>query len=166
MSGTAVAPALRPVAETIENLPHCREMGFRVTGLEPGKATVRLDYDRRLAADPASGVLHGGAVTTLLDTVCGIATFSILDSDKTSIATLDLRIDYLKPATPGQPLFGFAEVYKRTANVAFVRGVAYQGGPGNPVANCVSTYMLGSVGFVVPRGEGRPGEGQGGTAPC
>ncbi len=58
------------------------------------------------------------------------------------IATLDLRIDYMKPATPGKDLLARAECYKLTRNVAFVRGVAYHDDPSDPIATSVATFML------------------------
>ena len=50
-----------------------------------------------------------------------------------AIATLDLRIDYLKPATIGEDLFARAECYRLTRQIAFVRSVAYQRDPQQPV---------------------------------
>ena len=58
------------------------------------------------------------------------------------IATLDLRIDYLKPAEPGKPVIGKASCYKMTRNVAFTRAMAYQDHPGNVIAHSVGTFML------------------------
>jgi hypothetical protein len=63
------------------------------------------------------------------------------------LATLDLRIDYLRPATPGETIRATAECHKVTANVAFVRGAAFHVSPQDAIAYCTGTFMLGGVGF-------------------
>ena len=66
------------------------------------------------------------------------------------MATLDLRIDYMKPATPHEDLFIVSECYKVTRNVAFVRALAFQGSEDNPVASSVATFMLGTPSERIP----------------
>ena len=90
-------------------------------------------------------------MTTVLDTACGLVTFTVQDEPQ-AVATLDLRIDYLKPAVPEKAVYGWAEVYRTTRNITFVRGQAYQDSPDDLIANCVSTFMVGSVGFTVHDG--------------
>lgn len=124
-----------------EAIPHLKELGAELVAIERNAVTIRLDYQRRLVGNPESGVLHGGLITTLIDTVCGIAVFTALPKI-TPIATLDLRIDYLKPATPGKALSARGECYKVTRNVAFARAIAYHDDPDDPIANSVSTFML------------------------
>ena len=65
------------------------------------------------------------------------------------IVTLDLRIDYLKPATPKEALLARAQVYKVTKQVVFVRAVAFQSDEDSPIANAVGTFML--TGRLGPR---------------
>jgi acyl-coenzyme A thioesterase PaaI-like protein len=60
------------------------------------------------------------------------------------IATLDLRIDYMKAANPGEDIFAFAECYKVTKNIAFARGVAYHTDRTDPIATCAAAFMLGT----------------------
>jgi uncharacterized protein (TIGR00369 family) len=102
-----------------------------------------VPYADHLVGNPDTRVIHGGVITSLLDNTCGIAVGS-----KTAlagqIATLDLRIDYMKPATPGEDIFAFAECYKVTKNIAFVRGVAYHGDRNDPIATCAAAFMLGT----------------------
>jgi len=86
-------------------------------------------------------VLHGGVVTTLLDSTGGAAVLSAVASP-VALATLDLRIDYLRPSAPGRALFARAECYKQTKHIAFTRGVAYDSHESDPVAAMAATYML------------------------
>jgi len=88
-------------------------------------------------------VLHGGVITTLLDNCAGIAVATALP-DLRSIATLDLRIDYMKPATPGLDVIGYTRCYKVTRHIAFVNGVAYHESADDPIATTAMTFMLGA----------------------
>lgn len=122
-------------------VPHNLALGIRVLAVSPTEASFELPYDARLVGNPDTGTLHGGAITALLDACSGAAVFAALPS-LVPIATLDLRIDYLKPAEPGKSVIARASCYKLTRNVAFTRGVAYQDDPENVVAHSVGTFML------------------------
>lgn len=121
--------------------PHMRELGFEITSLEQGVCVSRLPYREELIGDPVSGVLHGGVVTSLLDSAGGAAVLSALQRPMT-LATLDLRIDYLRPAPPGKPMLARVECYKLTKHVAFTRGVAFDVVESDPIASMSATYML------------------------
>jgi uncharacterized protein (TIGR00369 family) len=123
-------------------IPHNRELGLTVVDVEPpGTITMRLPYAERLVGDPETGVLHGGAVTTLLDSASGSAAMLRLGTP-TKIATLDLRIDYLKPAPRGRAVLARVECYKVTRSVLFVRGqAAPEGSPEDVIANVTATFM-------------------------
>jgi acyl-coenzyme A thioesterase PaaI-like protein len=56
-------------------------------------------------------------------------------------ATLDLRVDYLRPATPGKTVVGRGECYRITRSIAFVRGQAHDGDPADPLAHVAGTFM-------------------------
>jgi len=100
----------------------------------------RVPYSAAIVGNPETGVIHGGALTTLMDSACGFAI--PLAMEKMEICpTLDLRIDYVTAAEPNRSVFGAAEVYRITRHVVFVRGVAYQTTPAEPVAHCVATFM-------------------------
>ena len=122
-------------------VPHNLALGIRVLDVSPTEASFELPYDAKLVGNPDTGTLHGGAITALLDACSGAAVFAALPS-LVPIATLDLRIDYLKPAEPGKSVIARASCYKLTRNVAFTRAVAYQDDPGNVVAHSVGTFML------------------------
>lgn len=118
-------------------------MGITIVSVDDGRAKVHLPYRADLAGDSETGVLHGGAISTLMDTCCGMACFMGLPAVD-SMATLDLRIDYLKPATPGLDVVAEAEVLKATRSVVFVRGVAYHTDKNDPIASCAGSFMLGT----------------------
>ncbi len=124
-----------------DSVPHNHALGLSVVDLGAAEATMRLPYSENLVGNPETGVLHGGAVTTLIDATCGIAVYMKL-ARLVRIATLDLRIDYLHPATPGSDLLAHAECYKLTRAVAFVRALAHHGDPGNPVASAQGTFII------------------------
>jgi uncharacterized protein (TIGR00369 family) len=121
--------------------PHTRRLGFSVVSLHNGVCVATLPYSSELVGDPTSGVLHGGVVTTLLDSAGGAAVLSALGMP-IPLATLDLRIDYLRPSQPGRNLTARVECYKKTHNIAFARGVAYDAEETDPVAAMAATYML------------------------
>ena len=125
----------------MEFVPHNQALGITITDLEPSRATMRLPYREDLVGNPDTGVLHGGAITAILDACSGAAVFMSLDRAK-PIATLDLRIDYLKPATPGQAVITKAHCYKRTKNVGFTRAIAFHDDPDDPIASSAGTFMI------------------------
>lgn len=122
-------------------VPHNIALGIRIVDVSPEGTSFELPYDARLVGNPETGTLHGGAITALLDACSGAAVFAALSS-LVPIATLDLRIDYLKPAEPGKSVIGKASCYKMTRNVAFTRALAYQDHPDNVIAHSVGTFML------------------------
>ena len=124
-------------------IPHNKALGLEVVGVdaEAGQASVRLPYDAKLVGNPETGVLHGGCITTLIDVACGAAVMLKL-TRMVRIATLDLRIDYLRPARPGQDVVATADCYKLTRNVAFVRALASHGDAGEPIASAQGTFIL------------------------
>ena len=140
-------PDLSRVIQIFEQIPHSRQLGMKIIELRYGYGFMVLPYDERLVGNPLTRVLHGGSITAFLDTLCGLVVMSSV-AEGTPIATLDLRIDYLRPAVPDRDILGSAECYKVTDSVAFVRGIAYQETFRNPVANCTGTFMLSSTGFT------------------
>lgn len=121
--------------------PHMRSLGYDILELSGGQCLGRLPYSDKLVGDPVTGVLHGGVVTTLLDSTAGAAVISRI-MKLMPIATLDLRIDYLRPSTPQRDLHARVECFKATRNVAFVRGTAFNDDESDPVASMAGTFML------------------------
>jgi len=132
---------MRMVHAFSQGVPHNQALGMRVLEMTATGVVIELPYDPKLVGNPDTGTLHGGAITALLDGCSGAAVFAAL-TELVPIATLDLRIDYLKPAEPGKPVIGKASCYNMTRNVAFTRAVAYQDTEANVIAHSVGTFML------------------------
>jgi len=130
------------LTERLGRSPQGRALGLVIASVEP-ELILKVPYRPELVGDPDTGVFAGGVVTTLLDFACGWATALAL-KEPTSIATLDLRIDYMRPARPGRDLLATAHCYKLTRSVAFLRGLAYDEDPLDPVAAAQAAFMLDS----------------------
>ncbi len=138
--GTAFEAILKQVFGA--SIPHVEALGITVESFEGPRVLMRLPYRWELVGDPDSGVLHGGAVTTLIDNACGLGVVAALEQPR-PVATLDLRIDYLKPAEAGRDLLCRAECYRVTRQVAFARASAFnEGGEADPVAAALGSFML------------------------
>lgn len=125
----------------MEAIPHARDLGMVLTELDAGVATITMPYDERLIGDPDTGVMHGGAVSALMDSCCGAAVMCH-PSNPGGTATIDLRIDYMRAATPGQGLTTTATCYHITRSVAFVRATACDEDMENPVAMATGTFTV------------------------
>jgi uncharacterized protein (TIGR00369 family) len=151
---------MRQVAHGMnQGSPQARALGFETVSLDHATAVVKVPYSDRLVGDPDTGVIAGGVVTTLLDHCCGQAAHAALDSFK-YIATLDLRIDYMRAAEPGKDVFAKAHCFKVTKNVAFVRAVAYDDDPEDPVAAATAAFMLDSSAGKKPGANYKPPRSQ------
>lgn len=124
-----------------ERVPHNAELGLRAVELLSDGLVAELPYSERLVGNPDSGVLHGGAVTSLIDATCGAAVVVAL-GEPLRIATLDLRIDYLKPAAAGRRVVCRAVCYKKTRNIAFARAIAHHGDESDPIASSAGTFLI------------------------
>ncbi|MEL6618101.1 MAG: PaaI family thioesterase [Pseudomonadota bacterium] len=125
----------------IEAIPHSRDLSMTLVEMTEGEATITMPYDDRLVGDPDTGVISGGAVSALMDTCCGAAVMSHPDNGG-GTATLDLRIDYMRAATPGQPITTTATCHHVTRSVAFVRATAWDDDRDNPVATATGAFTV------------------------
>jgi len=104
-------------------------------------AELSLLYDEKLVGMPDSGVIASGPIISLMDMATSIAIWIKLDRFRHQ-ATLDLRVDYLRPATPGRTVIGRGECFAIRRSIAFVRGIAHDGDPADPVAHVAGTFIF------------------------
>lgn len=129
-----------------DSIPFSQELGIRLGDVSAGRCEMHLPYAEFLVGNPVTGVLHGGCITSLLDACCGGAVLMTMERF-TPFATLDLRIDYLRPARKGCDIIATAHCYKTTSQIAFVRCEAKEK-DGEVVATGQSTFMLDTKGAV------------------
>ena len=125
-------------------------LGTQMVAMTRKGLTFALDWREELVGDPETGALMGGVVTSLFDQACGMAAVIAANGAWSPVATLDLRVDYLKPSTRGKTLHVQAKCYKATRHVAFMRGHAYHPDtPDDLIATCVSTFVVDGTGSYV-----------------
>lgn len=122
-------------------IPHNQALGLSLVDFAPGKTSMRLPYAEHLVGNPETGTLHGGPITSLMDACCGLSIFMKLGGEG-RIATLDLRIDYLRPARKGRDVTALCECYKLTRNIAFTRGIAHDGDESDPVMSASGSFIV------------------------
>jgi uncharacterized protein (TIGR00369 family) len=129
--------------------PFFQALGAEVVEAAPGRSVMRLPYAPHLVGNPDTGVIHGGAITALLDHACGMAVSSGVEVERPNaeygmrgVATLDLRIDYLRAAEPGRDVIVVGECVRVTRQIVFARGRAHQGDPDKPVALATGAFII------------------------
>ena len=127
--------------------PQAAALNFRLVSVDPSGAAMAVPWREDLVGDPDTGVMAGGVITTLLDHVCGLSvSCAVIAADggfmEFGMATLDLRIDYMRPAEPRREVIALARCYKLTRSIAFVRATAYEDDEANPIATVQAAFAF------------------------
>ena len=109
-----------------EHAPFNRLLGIKGERLEHGRAVIVLPVREDFVGDPRRPALHGGVISSLVDTAGGAAAWSALGPGE-SVSTVDLRVDYLEPASLGEPLRAEAQLLRKGNRVCHVRVRVSQG---------------------------------------
>lgn len=134
------APPLDPRDYFDARSGHVVALGLRYVAHGADWVELALDYDRRLISDLATGILASGPIVSLIDTATSVAI--AVRHGQLPEATLDLRVDYLRPACPGETVIARCECYRLTRRIGFVRGIAHDGDAGDPIAHVTGTFVL------------------------
>ncbi|MFD1951977.1 PaaI family thioesterase [Sphingomonas arantia] len=139
VAGTAFDPAR--FARLLSGLGHNALLGLGYAAHGPDWMELHLPYADRLVGDPDTGVIASGPIVSLMDMATSMAVWTRV-ANFVPLATLDLRVDYLRPAVPGRTVTGHGECYRLTRRIAFVRGQAHDGDPADPIAHVAGTFMF------------------------
>ena len=129
--------------EMARRVGHGRALGLEYRASGPNWMELALPWREELVGVPESGILASGAIVSLIDTAGGGSVWMRL-GQFTPIVTLDLRLDYMRPAVKGETVIARCDCVKLTRKIAFIRGVAHGGDPQRPIAHSASTFMLSS----------------------
>ena len=131
----------RIARQFIQAIPFSDALGMHLDDIGDGYAVITMPWSDDLVGDPRTGVIHGGAVSALMDTCGGAAVMSHPEAPA-GTATIDLRIDYMRPAKPGQRILARAECYNITRSVGFVRASAWDEDDSRPVATAAGAFTV------------------------
>lgn len=124
----------------MNRVPHSSDLAMQVLEVAYGKATMLLPYNPKFAAD-ASGIIHEGAITSLFDSLFGIAVYVALD-EPLMYSTLDLRVEIAEPAPAGKDIHATGECYRLTHEIAYTRAIAYWESPDKPFASANGSFFF------------------------
>lgn len=125
----------------VREVGHGRALALEYRQSAENWIELALPWREELVGIPEHGILASGAIVSLLDT-CGGASVWMALGHFQPIVTIDLRLDYLRPAQRGETVIARCECYKLTRQIAFIRGVAHGGNPDRPIAQATGTFML------------------------
>ena len=120
---------------------HGRALGMEFGASGEDWTELVLPWREELVGVPESGILASGAIVSLIDTASGTAVWTTLGKF-IPLVTIDLRIDYLRPAFGGESVRARCECTKLTKRIAFTRGTAFVGD--KPIAYSSGTFMIGA----------------------
>jgi uncharacterized protein (TIGR00369 family) len=120
---------------------HGQALGLEYRGASDEWVELALPWREELVGVAETGVLASGAIVSLVDTCGGASVWQALGRFQ-PIVTIDLRLDYLRPALKGETVIARCRCDKLTRQIAFVSGIAHTGDERRPVARAVGTFML------------------------
>ncbi|WP_170005418.1 PaaI family thioesterase [Pseudopontixanthobacter vadosimaris] len=115
-------------------------LGLRYRDHGPDWAELELPWRADLIGEASRDVLASGPIVSLMDMASGMSVWVKMGEFR-AIATLDLRVDYMRPSKEGANVIGRAECYRLTNSAAFVRGIAHDGDADDPVAHIAGSFM-------------------------
>jgi len=127
--------------ELARRVGHGRALGLEYRGSNDGWIELALPWREELVGIPEYGFLASGAIVSLLDTCGGASVWMALGHFR-PLVTIDLRLDYLRPAVKGETVIARCQCYKLTRQIAFVHGLAQGSEDERPIAQATGTFML------------------------
>lgn len=125
----------------VEGAPYSAALGLRYVSSSPGLGSILLPWRADLVGLDGTCILAPGAVTALIDQTCGLAIIAHFGTWALP-ATLDLRIDHMRPAASRASVIASAHCYKVTRTIAFVRAEAWDNSREDLVATAQAAFTL------------------------
>jgi len=110
------------VARSFAQQPIMSLIGARLSLVEPGVVEITLPYRADLAQQ--HGYLHAGVVTTISDSACGYAAFTLMPSGS-NVLSVEFKVNLLRPAQ-GVEFVTRAEVIKAGRTLTVVRADVFR----------------------------------------
>lgn len=101
------------VSMSFSNQPMMSTIGARLSRIEPGLVDVEIPFQHSLTQH--NGFLHGGTVSTLADTACGYAAYSLMP-ENADVLTIELKLNFLAPAI-GERVLAEGRVIRAGRNI-------------------------------------------------
>lgn len=127
----------------LSTVPQVKALGIGIERIDGHVVRARMPVRAELLGDIERGIVHTGVVTSLIDSMAGLAVL-IRIGRRDAIATLDLRVDYLRPSLLGADLHCLAECYRLTDQIAFAKATVWQHDEAQPVATSLGAFMRGN----------------------
>lgn len=127
-------------AKMMFSVGHSGWLGLRYVEHGDDWVELALPWREDLVGETDSGVLATGPIVSLMDMAAGMSIWSASGLFQ-AVATLDLRVDYMRPARPRAAINGRVQCYRMTRSAAFVRGIAHDGDADDPVAHVAGVFM-------------------------
>jgi acyl-CoA thioesterase len=124
------------IHEAFASVPYAKFLGLELGEMKPGEASLHLEVRDELRQN--RGVVHGGAVASLIDTASAFAVVTQLEPNE-RVTTTDLTIHYLRPVTAGR-LTATARTV-RAGRRLFVLSVEVMDNQQKLIATAVTTYI-------------------------
>jgi acyl-CoA thioesterase len=135
-NGTLSDAEITRIRQAINRVPFATLLGIELEQAERGSATLRLNIRDELRQ--IHGLMHGGAIASLIDTATAFAIVTLLE-DEEKFSTVDLMVNYLRPLKEGTAT-ATARVLRAGRRLITVSADVFDDG-GNLAATALSTYL-------------------------
>ena len=123
--------------ELFAQVPYARLLGIEIVSLERGEAVLALDVRPELTR--MAGILHGGALASLMDSASAFAVLTVIEPGAHTV-TVDLTLHFLRPVSEGR-VEARARVVRAGRRVVTVSMEAAAAATGKLVASALTTYL-------------------------
>ena len=116
-----------------------KTLGASLVKMAPGEVVIEFSYDQSLTQQ--NGFIHAGVVTTVVDSACGYAAYTLMPADS-EVLTIEYKVNFMSPAK-GETFKGIGRVLKsgRTITVCSGDVIAVEGGKERVVATMQATMI-------------------------